>query len=62
MSVGIGFGLQKIFSNLVSGIILLFDKSIKLGDTLQVRELYGTVTLMNALFASVLHPPGSHSF
>ena len=53
VSVGIGFGLQKIFSNLVSGIILLFDKSIKLGDTLQVGELYGTVTSMNARFASV---------
>ncbi|HPQ43499.1 MAG TPA: mechanosensitive ion channel [Syntrophales bacterium] len=53
VSVGIGFGLQKIFSNLVSGIILLFDKSIKLGDTLQVGELYGTVTSMNARFVSV---------
>ncbi len=53
VSVGIGFGLGKIFSNLVSGIILLFDKSIKLGDTLQVGELYGTVTSMNARFASV---------
>jgi len=58
VSVGIGFGLQKIFSNLVSGIILLFDKSIKLGDTLQVGELYGTVTSMNARFASVLSRDG----
>ena len=58
VSVGIGFGLQKIFSNLVSGIILLFDKSIKLGDTLQVGELYGTVTSMNARFASVMSRDG----
>lgn len=58
VSVGIGFGLQKIFSNLVSGIILLFDKSIKLGDTLQVGDIYGTVTSMNARFASVLSYDG----
>ena len=58
VSVGIGFGLQKIFSNLVSGIILLFDKSIKLGDTLQVEDLYGTVTSMNARFTSVLSRDG----
>jgi len=58
VSVGIGFGLQKIFSNLVSGIILLFDKSIKLGDTLQVGDLYGTVTSMNARFVSVLSRDG----
>ncbi|MBN2705614.1 MAG: mechanosensitive ion channel [Deltaproteobacteria bacterium] len=58
VSVGIGFGLQKIFSNLISGLILLFDKSIKLGDTLQIGDLYGTVTSMNARFVSVMSRDG----
>ncbi|MBN2707141.1 MAG: mechanosensitive ion channel [Deltaproteobacteria bacterium] len=58
VTVGIGFGLQKIFSNLISGIILLFDKSIKLGDTLQIDDFFGTVTSMNARFVSVMGRDG----
>jgi len=48
LSVGIGFGLQKIFSNLISGIILLLDKSIKRGDTIEIEDVYGVVTAMRA--------------
>jgi small-conductance mechanosensitive channel len=42
-SVGIGFGLQNIFNNMVSGLILAFERPIKVGDIVQVGELVGTV-------------------
>ena len=43
MSVGIGFGLQNVFNNLVSGLILLFERPIQIGDTVQVGQLTGIV-------------------
>jgi len=42
-SVGIGFGLQNIFNNIVSGLILAVERPIKVGDVLQVGELLGVV-------------------
>lgn len=38
VGVGLGFGLQQIFSNFVSGLILLFDRSLKVGDFVQLDE------------------------
>ncbi len=53
VGVGIGFGLQKIVSNLVSGIILLADKSIKPGDIISVGDQFGFVGNMGARYTSV---------
>jgi small-conductance mechanosensitive channel len=58
IGVGIGFGLQKIVSNLVSGIILLADKSIKPGDIITLGDNYGWVDTMGARYTSVVSPDG----
>ncbi len=44
VTVGIGFGLQEIFANFVAGLILLFEKPIRIGDTVTVGDVSGKVT------------------
>lgn len=58
IGVGLGFGLQKIFANLVSGFILLMDKSIKPGDVIAVTDNYGRVDSLGARYVSVLTRDG----
>jgi len=58
VGVGVGFGLQKIVSNFVSGIILLADKSIKPGDVVTVGDSFGWVTAMNTRYISVVTRDG----
>ena len=47
LGVGIGFGLQNIVNNFISGIILLFDPSIQVGDMVQIGDEWGTVGRIN---------------
>ena len=58
LGLGIGFGLQKVISNLVSGIILLLDRSIKPGDVIAVGDTYGWVNTMSARYVSLLTRDG----
>ncbi|BAM03217.1 mechanosensitive ion channel domain-containing protein [Phycisphaera mikurensis] len=44
LSVGLGFGLQEIFANFVSGLIILFERPIRVGDTVSIGETTGVVT------------------
>lgn len=53
IGVGVGFGLQKVVSNLVSGVILLMDRSIKPGDVIEIEGTHGSVIALNARYASV---------
>ena len=58
IGLGIGFGLQKIVSNLVSGVIILLDKSIKPGDVISLDGTFGWITQLGARYASVLTRDG----
>jgi len=53
VGVGIGLGLQKVVSNLVSGVILLVDRSIKPGDVIEMEGTYGWITSLNARYVSL---------
>ena len=53
VGVGIGIGLQKQVSNLISGLVLLLDKSIKPGDVIEVGPTFGWVHSMSARFVGV---------
>jgi potassium-dependent mechanosensitive channel len=44
ITLGIGFGLQEIVANFISGIIILFEQPIRVGDTVTVNNISGTVT------------------
>jgi small-conductance mechanosensitive channel len=58
LGVGIGFGLQRVVSNLISGVILLLDKSIKPGDVIAIAGTYGWVTALGGRYVSIVTRDG----
>lgn len=58
LGLGVGFGLQKVVSNLVSGVILLLDRSVKPGDVIAVGGTYGWINSLSARYVSVLTRDG----
>ncbi|MBT8078573.1 MAG: mechanosensitive ion channel [Gammaproteobacteria bacterium] len=58
VGVGIGFGLQKVVSNFISGIIILLDQSIKPGDTITLGDTFGWIRELRARFVSVVTRDG----
>ncbi|MDH3264488.1 MAG: mechanosensitive ion channel [Paracoccaceae bacterium] len=58
VGLGLGFGLQKVVSNLVSGVIILLDKSIKPGDVISLGETFGWIESLGARYVSVVTRDG----
>jgi small-conductance mechanosensitive channel len=54
LGLGLGFGLQKVFANLVSGFIILADKSIKPGDVIQLGDKYGWINFLGTRYTSII--------
>lgn len=54
ISVGLGFGLQEIFANLVCGLILLFERPIRVGDTVTVNGKSGNVNRINMRATTIM--------
>jgi small-conductance mechanosensitive channel len=58
IGLGVGFGLQKVVSNFISGVIILLDKSIKPGDTISLEDTFGWIRDLRARFVSVVTRDG----
>lgn len=54
LSVGLGFGLQEIFANFVSGLIILFERQIRVGDIITLNSLSGTVSKIRIRSTTVI--------
>ncbi|MCB2227214.1 MAG: mechanosensitive ion channel [Desulfarculaceae bacterium] len=58
LGFGLGIGLRTVFSNLISGIIIMTDKSIRPGDVIWIGDVFGKVTSLRARYASVVTRDG----
>lgn len=59
LGVGLGLGLQKIASNYVSGFIILLDRSIRIGNVIQIGADSGSVTQITTRYTVLRHPGGT---
>jgi len=59
VGLGVGFGLQKVVSNLISGVILLLDKSVKPGDVIALGQSFGWINKLSARYVSVVTRDGT---
>ena len=59
LGVGIGFGLQRVVGNFISGLILLLDNSIKPGDVVETGGTYGVINKLAARYTSVITRDGT---
>ena len=61
IGVGIGFGLQKLAANYVSGFVILAERSMRIGDTVQVDNFSGVITGINARYTVIRSLSGRES-
>lgn len=61
LGVGIGFGLQKMASNYISGFIILLDRSVRIGDLVTVDNKYGEVSQINTRYTLLKALDGTES-
>ena len=61
LGVGLGFGLQKIASNYVSGFIILLDRSVRIGDLVTIDNKFGEVTQINTRYTLLRAIDGTES-
>ena len=61
IGVGIGFGLQKLAANYVSGFVILAERSMRIGDHVRVDNFDGVITEINARYTVVRSPTGRES-
>ncbi|NOS98811.1 MAG: mechanosensitive ion channel [Methylotenera sp.] len=61
LGVGLGFGLQRIASNYISGFIILLDKSMQIGDIVTVDKHYGVVNDLRSRYMILAKSDGTHA-
>ena len=59
LAIGVGFGTQNILKNLISGVMLLVEKPIRIGDLVEIDSTVGTVTSIGLRFSTVHGPQGN---
>ena len=55
LGIGIGFGLQNVTSNFISGLIILFEKPVKIGDRIEVDDIVGNIVKISARSTTIIN-------